>query len=303
MDINEIREAPRYLFTADYVFFNMRKTVDAFPKENFETGWHIQEFYEINIITRGNGYHFIEDQTVKAKRGDVFIIPPYVRHAFSGGEGFDVFHFLLSPVFFEKYHSAMSNMAGFLTLFKIEPIMRRHGGKFKHLHLTNEKLSEVMQTLHELYLRTSFEFAKNVAELVIAECLAIIVIANFCTVYSEMQNGPYDESELKDRFFADSLSAIHERFNESLTIDELASIAKLSRTAYLKKFKEIMGVTPKQFITRERINRAKNLLLATDKRISDIANETGFFDTAHFIKTFTKEVGVSPLEFRRQRDA
>ena len=57
--------------------------------------------------------------------------------------------------------------------------------------------------------------------------------------------------------------------------------------------------SPNFFIANIRINNAKVLLKTTDKRISDIAVQIGFFDHSHFIRTFKKIVGATPAEYRK----
>jgi transcriptional regulator GlxA family with amidase domain len=49
-----------------------------------------------------------------------------------------------------------------------------------------------------------------------------------------------------------------------------------------------------------RINAARTLLETTDKLLTDIAAETGFYDHAHFVKTFKRIVGTTPSRYRKQ---
>ena len=110
IDINAIPRAPRYVYTVDYIFPNPYQSAAAFVKRNDETGFHIQEFYEICVISKGEGYHVIEDTVVKAKKGDVFIVPPGRRHAIRGGRSVDVHYIHLSPKFFELYLERMTEL-------------------------------------------------------------------------------------------------------------------------------------------------------------------------------------------------
>ena len=57
-------------------------------------------------------------------------------------------------------------------------------------------------------------------------------------------------------------------------------------------------MSPSDYMTSVRINAAKTLLATTDRRISDIAADTGFFDHSHFIRTFRRVVGVPPARYR-----
>ena len=61
-----------------------------------------------------------------------------------------------------------------------------------------------------------------------------------------------------------------------------------------------MQMSPSDYISTMRINAAKTMLTTTDKRIGDIAAETGFFDHAHLIRTFKSAVGVTPAKYRRE---
>ena len=67
-------------------------------------------------------------------------------------------------------------------------------------------------------------------------------------------------------------------------------------------FKATYGFSPREFLLRHRIERAKPLLAKTDRTITDIALEMGFHDGAHFARHFGNYAGMTPLAFRtRQR--
>ncbi|MBQ2794089.1 MAG: AraC family transcriptional regulator [Clostridia bacterium] len=288
INISDIPDAPRTFFEVDYIFPGIR-TVDAFPKENFETGFHEQAFYEINIITDGEGYHALGTQLLEAKRGDVFVVPPYQKHAFIGGEGFNNFHFLLSPHYLQKNLPTLTALPNFFTLFEIGPIMSVHNGRFARLTLNDEQLDRVISTLKLMYLSNGTDIGNSTLN----ECVATMAIVLLCEAY---ESGESKRGE--DGFFAESINVIMQRYNEKLTIEELSAIAGLSRTAYIEKFKKITGMSPRQFILSQRINAAKRLLTTTEKTVAKIADEVGFFDTSHFVKTFTAICKMTPLQYR-----
>ena len=95
------------------------------------------------------------------------------------------------------------------------------------------------------------------------------------------------------------VSMIHERYYDKLTIEELAKVAKLSRSVFIKKFKEICGLPPLEYITKQRIESAEQMLKNTKLSILDIAFKCGFYDTSHFAKNFIKKNGVSPSKYRK----
>lgn len=295
IDINTIPRAPRYIYTVDYIFPNPFQSAAAFVKRNDETGFHIQEFYEICVISRGEGYHVIEDTVVRAKKGDVFIVPPGRRHAIRGGRTLDVHYIHIAPVFFDQYLDRMTELPAFLSLFEVEPLMRVSGNAYRHLYLYDAPLKEVTDLIESLEGVWQYDHTSKL----IVEGYMIVLLTIFCREYEKLQT-IIGKNANNDKFFMDSISYVIKNFKKHLTIDELAKIASLSRTSYIKRFKETTGKSPKQYITHTRIAEAKKLLLS-ELSISKIAEETGFYDAAHFMKTFTALTGMSPTEYRNAR--
>ena len=296
IDIEAIPRAPRYIYTVDYIFPNRFQSAAAFVKKNDETGFHIQEFYEICVISRGEGYHVIEDTVVKAKKGDVFIVPPGRRHAIRGGGSVDVHYIHLSPKFFELYIDRMTELPTFLNLFEIEPLMRVSGNTYRHLRLSDSSLKEVTKLIESL---ESF-WQHDPASKLILEGYMIILLTIFCREYEKMQ-AHVDKNAGKDKFFMDSITYVIKNYNKNLTINALSHASGLSRTSYIKRFRETTGKSPKQFITHLRISEAKRLL-NSDISLSKIAEETGFYDTSHFMKTFTSITGISPTDYKETKE-
>ncbi|MBQ7390693.1 MAG: helix-turn-helix transcriptional regulator [Clostridia bacterium] len=293
IDIEAIPRAPRYIYTVEYIFHNQFETASAFVKRNDETGFHIQEFYEICVISKGEGYHVIEDTVVKAKKGDVFIVPPWRRHAIRGGRTVDVHYMHLSPKFFEQYLDKMTELPSFLSLFRIEPMMRVSGDTYRHLYLEDSVLNEVTTIIESLEGVWQHDHASKL----ILEGYMIVLLTIFCREYEKLQTKA-GKNASNDKLFMDSISYVINNYNKRITIDELAHSAGLSRTAYIKRFRDTTGKSLKQFMTHLRITAAKKLL-ALDQPISRIAEECGFYDAAHFIKTFIAATGMSPTEYKK----
>ena len=294
IDISKIPDAPRYFFPVSYIFTGKYETCSAFEKVDFETGFHVQEFYELCIISRGEGYHIIEDTAVKAVRGDVFIVPPGRKHAFIGGKGFNIYYIHLTPDFLETNTPKLKNLPTFFSLFEIEPLMRVNGAVYRHLFLEEKVLSQALSILDTVSKMHQHDEATKL----IMESYIIIVLTILCDEYAKMQT-IIGKNANNDKLFMDSISYILENFNKKITIEDLAQLAGMSRSAYLKKFAYTVGTPPRHFIMHRRITVAKNLLSRTDKPITKIAEDCGFYDAAHFGKCFIAEVGTSPSEYRK----
>ncbi len=297
--IDQIGNAQRYHYPTKWVFCNPEiHTVSAFIKEGFNTGFHVQYFYEIVFIIRGEGYHFIGNETVRALPGDTFVVPPGVRHAFRGGEDFDVWHFHFSPYFFDKFLTVFKNLPSFFSLFEAHPVS---GGKlrispdfkYRYIPFDEEMFGEVKAELRDLteYTQSHIPYTPF-----IAECKAAAVIYLLCQEYSKLEGKMKGMED--DDFFMKSITHLKEKFNVSHSLEELSSMARMSKTTYAKKFRETMGMSPRQFIIEERIKNAKRLLRDTEKTVSQIADSVGFYDVSHFVKAFQAKTGSTPKEYK-----
>ncbi len=94
---------------------------------------------------------------------------------------------------------------------------------------------------------------------------------------------------------------MHERYGEALSISRLAAAAGASRSQLDRQFQQLFGAAPREYLLRVRVNAACRLLAETDRKATDIAQETGFFDQSHFSRTFRRLVGLSPQAYRRRQ--
>lgn len=285
-----------YHYTHKQVFGGELDNIHAFVMRNYKIGMHIQAFPEINIITRGKGVHYIEERCLEASVGDIFIIPPNVRHGYLGDEGFDVFHVLIHQRFIDRHSADFNTLDSYFDLFSAEPIMRAKLKKPLHLRLSDEKFEKVRALLSEMEEYPD----KNLASDCLSRSgLAMVLISMLCKAYSESESHGAESRRKRDECFMKAISKIHEAYGEKLTVSELAAIANLSRSAFVRKFTEICGLPPSEYITKRRLEAAENMLLNTALSIGDIAYETGFYDAAHLSKVFTSEKGISPSAFRK----
>jgi len=94
------------------------------------------------------------------------------------------------------------------------------------------------------------------------------------------------------------INYINDYLNRDLHIAELANLVQISPYYFSRLFKQSIGVTPHQYVTQCRIEKAKQLLKKPDLSITYISQQVGFHDQSHFSKTFCKIVGVTPKKYR-----
>lgn len=87
--------------------------------------------------------------------------------------------------------------------------------------------------------------------------------------------------------------------NSELSVEDLASEMNLSRVQLYRKVKAITGSSPVELLRTARLNRGHQLLLTTDKTVSEVAYAVGFSAPAYFTKCFKDEFGFVPGEVRK----
>ena len=105
---------------------------------------------------------------------------------------------------------------------------------------------------------------------------------------------------LSDQQIGTSLRSMHEALDKSWTVAMLASAVGMSRSAYAQRFKELLGEGPLEYLTRWRMNRATELLLATGDKMVDVALAVGYDSDSSFQRVFKRVYGASPGEYRRK---
>ena len=108
---------------------------------------------------------------------------------------------------------------------------------------------------------------------------------------------------LSDPAIGAALRSLHEKIEQPWTVAELASAAGMSRSAFALRFKQIVGETPLEYLTRWRIYKAGLLLRDGDRKLTEVANAVGYDSDGSFNKTFKRIVGLTPGEYRRATKA
>ncbi|MEL6660571.1 MAG: AraC family transcriptional regulator [Bacteroidota bacterium] len=85
----------------------------------------------------------------------------------------------------------------------------------------------------------------------------------------------------------------------NISVNELAQLAHLSLSSFKREFARHYDCPPARYLKQRKLEKAAQLLIATELRVSDIAFDCGFVDLAHFSKSFLKEHGCSPSDYRR----
>lgn len=151
---------------------------------------------------------------------------------------------------------------------------------FEHLLLLNEQyLTDVIQiaSVEELHI------------------WLVNVIDQFINMIFDSVEVKHQDTLLK------AIRYMKENMGGKVTLDEVAQYVGFSPTYFSKVFSEEFKETFSSFMTRLRVERAKDLLLIEDIQIGAISSAVGFEDQSYFTNVFRKYVGVTPARFRKKQ--
>lgn len=98
---------------------------------------------------------------------------------------------------------------------------------------------------------------------------------------------------------AQAIDYIHRHLSEQFGIQEVAQAAGLTPNRFSTKFHEEVGITPSNYITKQRMLQSAQMLAYTNMEIQRICSMVGILDGNYFSRCFKKEFGVSPSAYRR----
>ncbi|SDU00329.1 AraC-type DNA-binding protein [Verrucomicrobium sp. GAS474] len=93
---------------------------------------------------------------------------------------------------------------------------------------------------------------------------------------------------------------IADRSGDDLSLDEMAKALNVSTFYFCKLFRKATGLTFTEYLSRTRVEKARNLLVNPNLRVSEIAFECGFGSLGHFNRVFRKIAGASPSAYRER---
>jgi AraC family transcriptional regulator len=112
--------------------------------------------------------------------------------------------------------------------------------------------------------------------------------------------GPSAKGRLDRRRLFRVLDHIDRHLEDDLTLDDMASVACLSRFHFARAFKQAVGQSPCRYVTARRLERAEILLTEGGTPLIEIALSLRFSSQANFSRAFRQSTGMAPGQYRRE---
>jgi AraC family transcriptional regulator len=131
------------------------------------------------------------------------------------------------------------------------------------------------------------------------ESLLNAACARILHTYAKVRYRLFGPPRLTDHQLRRAIDYIHDHIGEALDLGSISRAAGLSAFHFARLFKTATGDSPFQFVTRTRMERAKELLRKTRLPISDIAERVGYRQPGHFSARFRSVLGCRPDAYRK----
>ena len=255
--------------------------------------WHYHEEYELHLIVRTRGKVFVGDYIGHFEPGHLVLTGPRLPHNWIStdvaAEGVAVRDRVLqfSDAPLRDAAELIPELAEALPLLE----RARHGIEFFGL---SERARERFESIKRARGLPRFaEFIEFLGELAASADYRLL-----STV--QLQSFDDDAGLARISGIVDYLS---EHYRESFSMAELCQRVDMTESSFSRYFRRATGNSFTDFVNRLRINKACQLLMDTDRRVTDISYEVGFNNVANFNRRFLEIKGVTPSEFRRQADS
>lgn len=136
------------------------------------------------------------------------------------------------------------------------------------------------------------------AELVVNK-LTEVVLVELIRINFGREDQSRFVTALSDKRIAKALQQLHSNPHKSWTLEKMAEEVGMSRAAFARRFKDLVGQPMFEYLTILRVQRARELLRDTNLPVYEIANQVGYESELAFTKTFKKHTGTTPTRFRK----
>lgn len=255
---------------------------------NVPLHWHSE--FEINYILAGCAEFICGDKKFISAEGDIIIILPNQLHAIYPHENNNQ---LYDTIVFNAEMLGISENSRCAVEY-ISPLAS--GISDINIRITNEHVhySELKAIIESI-----FSCAKGntplLDMLMKSELLRLFWLLEESGSISQTARKNADKSES----IRLAIDYMNKNYADNITIEQLAEIAHISKSYFMRRFKETAGVGAIEYLSQIRIKRVCSILAKTDKTATEAAFECGFRNLSNFNRQFLNIVGCTPREYRK----
>lgn len=262
-------------------------------KPDFGSVWHYHPELELHLVLKGEGVRFIGDNIHNFSAGEMILLGENLPHTwrcnkkYSGDkEGSNVealvLHFL--PTCFGR------DFLGLPETFLIPKLFEKAKSGLVIKGETKQEVTDLLNRSLEAF---------GLDRLVLLMSIIRALVRNFEdleTITSSYHNVQSNETEMARLDSIYSYSLYH--YKNDISLEEIASVANMSKTSFCRYFKLMTNKTYSEFLTEVRISHVCRALIDNKFTTEVICFESGFNNISNFYRHFKKVTGLTPFEYK-----
>lgn len=273
--------------------FSQDERVEVMSIRQGDQEFHSHEFLEMVYITNGQALHSIDREDTVVKKGDYFIIDYGSRHKYTliDGKQFDLINILFKPELIDR---SLKNCRSFQELINHYLIHVSYSllDKKPVDTIYHDADSEVYGVIKKI-CREYDEKSPGYIELVRCHIIEIIIM----TIRTISENSGEVFTDGVSDFITGYIDA---NYMNKISLTQLSRRLNFSPQHICRKFRQDTGYTFVEYLQRKRMEQGGRLIINTNKKISEIAELTGYSDVKFFNSVFKKYWQMTPGEFRKK---
>ncbi|MEZ0537579.1 AraC family transcriptional regulator [Caldicellulosiruptoraceae bacterium PP1] len=264
---------------------------ELYPENSDVPNYHFHDYFEINYIKSGHGLYYIKDKKYFILPGDIFIINSSDPHfAWSAGD-LNILALVFPSSFIWGGNQDLYNNE------YLKPFYISSQGAFNKISYDDDiaiKTVEIIKEIENEY------YTKEKGYKPMIKALLLQLLSYFIRYYRKNNiNANIELHKENYEKIKKALDHMQNNYNHPIHVEQLSKICNLSKSHFCYIFKTTMGLTPLDYLTKLRIQKALELLGNSNLSVTEIAYEVGFNSVTSFNISFKKWTGITPTECRK----
>ena len=246
---------------------------------------HVHEFDELVIVRSGSAMNYINGTPSPICRGSVFHVRANQTHFMDRLDDLYLTNVLILPSRFK--HVSQETVAN---------LLEQHAGAENDSYVVGGcTLKRVETLLNRISEET--ESRNNYSE----QMVELLITQLMIELWRGQPENATQQDE-KDARLTQLLRHLNEHYRDEIDWESLAEKFEIPLRTLSRKVADVTGMPPNSYLLRVRLCRAMRMLKETDKTVTEIAFACGFNDSNYFTSRFHREIGTTPLKYRRNEE-
>lgn len=256
-------------------------------EDNCEDSFHWHSYFEITYVESGQGYYLVNGKKYSMQAGDIIIFNNVEPH----GWGVDNEDMLVDVIVFST--DFVADHMRSLDYEYLNPFVER-GGNFKNkLNGEDTITQDITASIHNI----AKEWVRKEQGYHLMIKSDVLRMLTLLLRYYQKEGIPEEslqEKKIAMKRLEEVFFAIENKYAEKLSLNEMARSVYMSPNYFSAYFRKVTGISYSEYLTNVRIIKVKEMMISSDKSVTEIAIDCGFNNMSNFYRQYKKVTGSTP---------